>query len=78
MSNENFKQLKNKLDLFYDDLKILHLKRRFGNSSLLDDQKYLVFLRTFSDFTDIVVLSVHEKVLHGSLRITLNHIHGKF
>ena len=78
LSNENFKQLKNNLDLFYDDLKILRLKGRFGNSSLLDDQKYPVLLRTFSHFTDLVVLNAHEKVLHGGLRITLNHIRGKF
>ena len=78
LSNENFKQLKNNLDLFYDDLKILRLKRRFGNSSLLDDQKYPVLLRTFSHFTYLVVLNAHEKVLHGGLRITLNHIRGKF
>ena len=35
LSDENFRQLKNNLDLFYDDLKILRLKGRFGNSSLL-------------------------------------------
>ena len=78
LSNENFKQLKNNLDLLYDDLKILRLKGCFRNSSLLYDQKYPVFLRTFSHFTDLVVLSAHEKVLHGGLRITLNHIRGKF
>ena len=78
LSNENFKQLKNNLDLFYDDLKTLRLKGCFGNSSLLDDQKYPVLLRTFSHFTDLVVLNAHEKVLHGGLRITLNHIRGKF
>ena len=64
--------------MFYDDLKILRLKRRFGNSSLLDDQKYPVLLRTSSHFTDLVVLNAHEKVLHGGLRITLNHIRDKF
>ena len=35
LSDENFRQLKNNLDLFYDDLKILRLKGRFRNSSLL-------------------------------------------
>ena len=53
LSNENFKQLNNNLDLFYDNLKILRLKGRFGNSSLLDDQKYPVLLRAFSHFTDL-------------------------
>ena len=43
LSNENFKQLKNDLDLFYDDLKILRLKGGFGSSSLLDDQEYPFF-----------------------------------
>ena len=71
MSNENFKRLKNNLDLLYDDLKILLLKGRFGNSSLLDDQKYSVLLRTFSHFTNLIVLNAHEKVLHGGLRSTL-------
>ena len=78
LSIENFKQLINNLDLFYDDLKILRLKGRFGSSSLLDDQKCPVFLRTFSHFTDLVVLNAHEKVLHGGLRITLNHVRDKF
>ena len=35
-------------------------------------------LRTSSHFTDLVVLNAHEKVLHGGLRITLNHIRSKF
>ena len=72
MSNENFKQLKNNLDLFYDDLKILRLKGYFGNSSLQEGQKNLLLQRTFSHFIDLVVLNAHEKVLHGGLRITLN------
>ena len=59
LSNGNFKQLKNNLNLFYDDLKILPLKGRFGNSSLLDDQNYPVLLGTFSHFTDLVILNAH-------------------
>ena len=55
---------------------IMHerVKGCFGNSSLLEDQKYPVLLRTFSYFTNLAVLNAHEKVLHGGLRITLNHI----
>ena len=78
LSNEYFKQLKNSLDFFYDDLKILRLVGSFGNSSLLYDQKYPVLLRTLSHFTDLVVLNAHEKVLYGGLRMTLNHIRDKF
>ena len=59
-----------------DELKISRIKGRFGTFSLLDDQKYLVLLRTFSHFTGFVVLNTQEKVLHGGLRITLKHIRG--
>ena len=55
LSYENFKQWKNNLDLFCDDLKTSHLKGPFGNSSLLDDHKYPVLLGTFLHFTNLLI-----------------------
>ena len=65
------------LILFYDDLKILRRTLwKFFITWRPEVSSFVTSIFTFYWF--IVVLNAHEKVLHGGLRIILNHIRGKF
>ena len=76
----NFDKLHKSLKLFDDHDKILRLKGRFENATETGgDEKHPIILRDGnSHFTKLLILKIHEDVLHYGIEFTLNKIRSKF
>ena len=71
----NYKKLQASLKLYVDDLGLIRMRGRFGNSSALDNQKYPIILRdATSHLTTLIIWNAHESVLHHGIESTLSFV----
>ena len=59
---------------------MLPLKGRFENAGLDYDEKHPLILRSFENrfFTKLIMLDLHERVLHQGIETTLSDVRSKF
>ena len=75
----NYEKLEHSLNLYEDENNILRLKSRFDSLETLNhDQKSSILLRSYSLFTDLLILKFHEKCCHSGVIATLNLLRTKF
>ena len=72
-----FDQLSTNLGLIEED-KILKCKGRLGNSDLELEGKFPILLPKEGKFTELLVYSCHDRVLHNGLKSTLAEIRSKY
>ena len=76
---DNFTKVKNSLNLFYDDKKILRVKTSIsGIESFSFDKKFPILLKKDSYFTELIVLNAHAVVFHSGFHSSLNYIRPNY
>ena len=79
IGKDNFTKVKNSLNLFHDDKKILRVKTRIsGIDSFSFDKKFPILLKKDSYFAELIVLNAHAAVFHSSVHSGLNYIHSNY
>ena len=75
----NYAKLQASLKLYIDDRGLIRMRGRFGNSSVLDEQKYPIILRdSTSHLTILIIWNAHESVLHHGIESTLSFVRRKY
>ena len=71
-NSENYKKLKNSLNLFIDSEDVIRCRSRTAEANQLTfNEKCPILLRNDSKFTSLVVLKCHHDVYHCGVRATL-------
>ena len=70
--------MKKSLGIFYDKENILRVKGRISNANVDYNVKHPTLLHNESYFTELVVWSAHNRVLHGGVNNTLNFIRNDY
>ena len=78
ITSSKFSQLKKSLGIFYDKENILQVKGRFSNADVNCNVKHPTLLHNESYFTELVVWSAQNRVLHGGVNNTLNFIRNDY
>ena len=75
IGKDNFTKVKNSLNLFYNNIKILRVKTKIsGIESFSFDKKFPILLKRDSRFTELIVLNAHAAVFHSCVHSTLIYI----
>ncbi len=72
-----FEQVSNQLGLREEE-GILRCTARLKNADLEFESRFPVILPKSHRFTELLVLSLHKKMAHGSLRLTLGEVRSRF
>ena len=77
-SSVEFNKTKELLGAYEHEDRYLRCKGQLGRGKLSFDTKLPILLPNFHHFTDLVVLTTHEKVYHNDVRQTLLEIRSKY
>ena len=79
VNGESLEKIKHSLNLFYDEQSLLRSKTRHWELDKLDiNRKLPVLLRSYSNFTKLVIMDSHEKVFDSGINSTLNFLRNKY
>lgn len=79
LADSKAKSQKKNLDMFYDEeLKVLRVKTRLPLSGLAEETVYPIYLPPASKLTDMIINSVHQRLLHAGVRNTLTALRAEF
>ena len=78
VNSDKFKHMSSSLSLFEDDEGVVRSRGRIENAPLPYDTRFPILLPRKHPFTDLVILSCHEEVMHNGVQETLVQLRSRF